>query len=303
MIRILNVLTLAGQPATVELEGRDCLIDGESKLTLLPALIHPYFYSKTWEKSSKTLINNGITTVIERTETVNKLQVLEQIEAVRRSLENVKIPLNYYPYIKAEGKHLKEIGKAKKFVKGITFPENEESQSFRSEAFQMAAIEELPIIMEGIDPEAVKLGIELTEKYDGQLLLTNVSAVEIVNLVREAKKRELLVYCEALFYDLPYFWIGIKDGTIDMVGCDFKTPESLFFLPLLLNAYNQKKISLEGIVNLTKTNVELILNLQPAKDFVLVDLNKSKEASIENGKNLQGWPIYTIMKGQVFSAS
>ena len=82
-------------------------------------------------------------------------------------------------------------------------------------------------------------------------------------------------------------------------------------LPLLLNAYNEKKISLDKIVSLCRLNIQDIFNLPPNNDVVLVDLDKSQEVRNENlktkcgwspftGRVLKGWPVYTILKGQVF---
>lgn len=128
--------------------------------------------------------------------------------------------------------------------------------------------------------------------------------------------------------DVDALWKGIADGTVDMIGSDH-APHTLeekaapyglapsgipgveTTLPLLLNAYNERKISLEKIVELTRINIENIFELQPNPDIVLVDLEKTKEVddaklktkvhwSPFSGRKLKGWPVYTILKGQVF---
>ncbi len=127
--------------------------------------------------------------------------------------------------------------------------------------------------------------------------------------------------CEAL-------WEGIRNGTVDIIGTDHaphtleekklpygQAPSGIpgieTLLPLLLNAYHEQKITLEKIVALTRTNIELVFQLQDNNDVVLVDLEMSKEVLDKNlktkcgwspyaGMVLKGWPIYTILKGQVF---
>src|ERR1700722_5632765 len=82
-------------------------------------------------------------------------------------------------------------------------------------------------------------------------------------------------------------------------------------LPLLLNAYNEKRITLEKIIALTCMNINRIFELKPNRDVVLVDLDLIKEVRDEDlktkcgwspyaGRKLKGWPIYTILKGKVF---
>lgn len=123
-------------------------------------------------------------------------------------------------------------------------------------------------------------------------------------------------------------WEAIHDGTIDTIGSDHaphtleekqlpygKCPSGLpgvqTALPLLLNAFHQKKISLEKIIDLMKTNIEKLFHLPPCNDLVLVDLNLKK--TIEDkamktkcgwtpyvGQTLTGWPVITILKGQIY---
>lgn len=128
--------------------------------------------------------------------------------------------------------------------------------------------------------------------------------------------------------DVAALWAGINDGTVDCIGTDHaphtkeekgkpygQAPSGMpgleTMLPLLLNAYNEKKISLDKIVSLTRLNIQDIFNLPPNNDVVIVDLEKSQEVRNEKLKTkcgwspfagwvLKGWPVYTILKGQVF---
>ena len=89
-------------------------------------------------------------------------------------------------------------------------------------------------------------------------------------------------------------------------------------LPLLLDAYNKNRISLEKIQELCSENPAKIFNLrQKGKislgydaDLVIMDINKEKEVKNEelftqckwspfNGKVLKGWPIMAIVRGNI----
>jgi len=127
--------------------------------------------------------------------------------------------------------------------------------------------------------------------------------------------------------DREGLWAGIHDGTIDFIGTDH-APHTLeekgapfgqapsgvpgieLLLPLLLDAHNRGLLSLEQIVRLTRTRAEEVFRLQPNPDVVLVDLNLEKRAhdgelktkcqwSPYHGRMLRGWPVCTILKGNV----
>lgn len=123
--------------------------------------------------------------------------------------------------------------------------------------------------------------------------------------------------------DNEALWKAISDGTIDVISTDHaphtleekalpypQSPSGVpgieTSLPLLLNAYNEDKISLEKITKLTRTNIEKIFNLPCNDDRVIVDLNLEKEIENKNlktkcgwspfaGWKLKGWPIATIL--------
>lgn len=122
--------------------------------------------------------------------------------------------------------------------------------------------------------------------------------------------------------DQKALWMAVLDGTIDTIGTDhaphtlaekavpetqapFGVPGIETSLPLLLNAYNEGKITLEKIVELTHTNPMKIFNLPETGDKVEVDLDLIKEIKNENlktkcgwspfnGWKLKGWPIKII---------
>lgn len=124
-------------------------------------------------------------------------------------------------------------------------------------------------------------------------------------------------------------WDAINTGIIDTIGsdhaphtqtekakpygeCPSGMPGIETTLPLLLTAYHQGLISLERIVQLTATRAAEIFQLPKTDDVVLVDLNKIAVVTADKlktkcawsafaGRELQGWPSYTIVNGKCFS--
>ena len=127
--------------------------------------------------------------------------------------------------------------------------------------------------------------------------------------------------------DQEALWEAIADGTIDTIGTDHaphtlaekaeKNPPSGVpgietLLPLMLNAVSQGRLTLATLIKLTHTNPLKIFGLPENDDVTLVDLNLEKEVKNEEldtkcswspfaGEQLQGWPVYTICKGRLFS--
>jgi len=128
--------------------------------------------------------------------------------------------------------------------------------------------------------------------------------------------------------DQDALWQAIKDGIVDTIGSDH-APHRLWekelpyphspsgvpgietTLPLLLNAYNQNKITLEKIVELTNTNIKKIFNIPDNNDKVIINSNLEKKVNNKNlktkcgwspfeGWKLKGWPVYTIIGDKIF---
>lgn len=130
-------------------------------------------------------------------------------------------------------------------------------------------------------------------------------------------------------HDQKALWKAIEDGTVDTIGSDHaphaleekmqtygKAPSGIagieFMLPLLLNAYHDRKISLEKIVEITRKNVEKIFNLKSNDDLVFVDMEQTLALDEKDLKTkcrlspytdvlLKGWPIYTVLDKKVYS--
>lgn len=181
-----------------------------------------------------------------------------------------------------------------------------------------------------------KCAIDFAEKYNTQVYILNISTKEEIDLISQAKKNSILAFAETsplyLFLtesdlekskslQMPFIlnnpedqealWEAIRAGTIDALGSGHtqEFPQFETFLPLLLNAYHENKISLEKIVELTNLNVSGFFNMDRFEAFVLVDLEKKQMVQKEKlklqyspfiGRTLQGWPVYTIIKDRVF---
>lgn len=128
--------------------------------------------------------------------------------------------------------------------------------------------------------------------------------------------------------DAAALWQAIQDGVIDTIGSDHaphtlqekalpygKAPSGIpgveTTLPLLLDACNQGRISLKQIIYLMRQRVQQIYRLDSNDDYVLVDMQKKMsvdESKLKTkcgwspyaGRELKGWPVYTILKGKVY---
>ncbi len=131
--------------------------------------------------------------------------------------------------------------------------------------------------------------------------------------------------------DQEALWEGIREGTLDTIGTDHaphtkeeknrpfgEAPSGIpgveTLLPLLLDAVYHKKLTLERVIELTRTNPQKIFNLPPNDDVVLVDLEKERTVTNEmikskcgwtpyKGRVLRGWPEYVILDGRAYSVS
>ena len=89
-------------------------------------------------------------------------------------------------------------------------------------------------------------------------------------------------------------------------------------LPLMLDAVNKKKLSLKRLIEICSENPAKIFNIKNKSkikegydaDLVIVDMNLSKKVdskklftkcgwSAFNNKLLKGWPIMTIINGNI----
>lgn len=188
----------------------------------------------------------------------------------------------------------------------------------------------------------LETALHYTERFGARLYVLNVGTAKELEIIRYYQDKGVLVYIETPFdylladqgdkkllsssyisqreMNVQAIWEALRHGRIDAIGSGVLEDSSeqflklTYFLPVLLTAYHQKKLSLESIVNLTQLNIERILELKGLQDIILVDLEKEKTVPLEEASSwhlssstssltLKGWPLYAIVKGQVFNLS
>ncbi len=112
--------------------------------------------------------------------------------------------------------------------------------------------------------------------------------------------------------DQEALWEGIVDGTIDMIGSDHaphtkdeksgeKVPNGVpgleTTLPLLLTAVNDKRLTLDRLIELTSTNPRKVFGLPKQEEtYVEVDMEESYEIDNEKLQTKCGWSPFAGMK-------
>jgi len=133
--------------------------------------------------------------------------------------------------------------------------------------------------------------------------------------------------------DQKALWLGIQNGIVDVVASDhaphlkeekeqanypFGVPGVETMLPLLLDAFNKNRISLPTIQKLCCENPAGIFKIKNKgiikegydADFVIADLDKRQAVRNDDlltkckwspfeGKILKGWPVTTIVNGNI----
>ena len=128
MLTIKNIKSLQGQaiPKMTVDHPNDITLDGEGRLTLMPALIDPHVHFRTpgdqhkenWLSGSQAAIAGGITTVFDMPNNtppcVTRDHMTEKMARIDRQLKEVGIPLRYALYFGAHRNYFSEIPKITK---------------------------------------------------------------------------------------------------------------------------------------------------------------------------------------------
>lgn len=128
--------------------------------------------------------------------------------------------------------------------------------------------------------------------------------------------------------DQKALWQALNEGVIDTIGsdhaphllqekqkaygaCPAGVPGIETTLALLLDAYNKGLISLSRVVTLTSKRAREIFRLPDCPDYTLVNLQLQQQVNAQylstkcqwspfEGYNLQGWPVFVILKNQLY---
>lgn len=275
-------------------------------------------HKEDWITASKAALAGGVTTVFDMPNNfpscISKARLEEKKQLIDKQLAECKIPLRYHLYIGADQNSIAEIGKCSKQIIGVKIYMGSSTGDLLmtddkalDRVFQIAAQENLIVSVHAedektillnkvkhggeLDPAvhskirdrkaacaAVEQAISLVEKYNGRLAILHVSTKEELDLIRKAKQKELLVYCEVtphhLFLsendyrswgtkvqvnpplrttaDQAALWEGIHDGTVDMIGSDH-APHTL---EEKSSPYGQAPSGIPGV----ETTLPLLLN-------------------------------------------
>jgi len=173
--------------------------------------------------------------------------------------------------------------------------------------------------------ERLDLSCEVTPHH---LFLTNEDVKELGNYGKmnpPLRSRE----------DQVALWIGLRNGRVDIIATDhaphlkkekeqsyWKAPSGVpgvsTMLPLLLDAVNKGKLELDDVVRLTANNPARVFRIKDKgfikpnydADLVIIDMELKKEVNNEelnskcgwspfHGRVLKGWPVTTIINGNL----
>lgn len=361
MITVKNVRTLGGSVVTHTIESsHQDEIDAQKKLLLFPGVIDPHLVlgpvvRNNWELAIKSCIHGGITTVVDLLQDPflyrGKKELESENQKIMNKLSDLQLPVSYFRFLPCTQDtftDIEQLGTKKSFIKGVVIYLDqdiaEELNVQWENLFRLAAHEDLPVVINSRNENTASLhsknnnnnsllenGIRYAEKWGCRLLILNVSKRQEIELIKAARKKQVLVYAETtpqhLFstkFETQMLWDALKEDVIEVIGSgydatrqgderilyhggNFNALDPIFLLPRLLTASEQKKLSLEKVLQLTSTNIQDMLELNKTHDFVLIDLEKEESVTLlSEGKSiemkLKGWPAYTIVDGQVVSS-
>lgn len=255
--------------------------------------------------------------------------------------------LNYLLYSGSNLEEVDQLGMEKQMIKGIVihldYEKGEVLDHHWDNLFRLAAQEDIPIVINAWNenskwPKAKKektlleKAIDHVEKWSNRLYVLNVSTQKEIDLIQEARKRALLVFAETTPQHLfpedlskaDHLWKALNNNVIETLGSgcvvnshghdtifyngeNHSPSDPIFFLPFLITAVHEKKISLDKLVSLTSHNIRDIFELHKTLDFTLVDVETEQTIQrTHSGRSvdikLKGWPVYTILKDHIFSS-
>lgn len=192
------------------------------------------------------------------------------------------------------------------------------------------------VLMVHAETETLALAIELAKKHGNKLHVCHVARKIELELIKQAKSEGLNITCEVALHhlylthedekrlghfgmmrpplasqeDVDFLWANID--SIDTIASDHaphtkeeKEAEKVVngvpgletSLPLLLQAVNDKRITIERIIEMTSTNPRKIFGIPEQQDtYVEVDMNQEWTISNEGLFTKAGWTPFAGMK-------
>ncbi len=372
-------------------------INAEGKV-ILPGLIdvhvhlrEPGFtHKENFRTGTMAAAAGGVTTFLDMPNTKPATTTMKLLQE-KRELAKGKVAVNYGFYIGATTDNIEEVKKAaiaklylgsttgnmlvteRNAIKNVlnsgkivvVHAENDEMMKANEARYKKeddAAIH-AKIRNNEVESSAVKEAIAVAESCGSlkRLHLTHISAKESIDVIREAKKNNMKISCDAtphhlfLTYDelkkqgnfakmnpalrsredVEALWKAINNETVDCIATDhaphtieekkagyWEAPSGVpgleTMLPLLLDAVNKGRLTLAKVAELTAQNPARLFGIKNKgrlatgadADIVIVDMNKEKKVKNEelftkckwspfNGWKLKGWPVTTIVNGEI----
>lgn len=297
----------------------------------------------------------GITTILDMPNTVPATTTVKLLEEKRKLAK--KSIVNYGFHFGAAKDNLDEIKKAKKIASVKVFMDvSTGNLQIDDDAALKNIFMESRLISVHAEGNNVMKAIGMIKGTKNRLYLCHISSREEVDMLKKNKVRDR-IYAEAtphhLFLsekdlsklgkfsmvkpmiksklDQNTLFYAINKSLIDTVATDhaphtkkekkqgsFGVPGVETMLPLLLDAVNQKKISLFKLQKLCCENPAKIFKIKDKgfikkgfdADLTIVDMGLRKKVGKEKflsrckwspfeGKTLKGWPITTIVNGNI----
>jgi dihydroorotase len=176
-----NVLTLDGKKTDISLKGpKDEVIDGEGRLTVMPALIDPHVhfrvpgqsYKEDFASGARAALAGGVTRVFDMPNndppTVSQDTLKQKKALIDKQLRDAKIPLKYDLFFGADERTLDDIPKVRDDIIGIKLFMGCSTGNLlldRPDAlerlFQIAAEEQLIVAVHAEDQTLLKVNQDL----------------------------------------------------------------------------------------------------------------------------------------------
>ncbi|MBN1156481.1 amidohydrolase family protein [Candidatus Woesearchaeota archaeon] len=352
-----DILIIGGKIKKIAqgIDSDEKIINAEG-LIAIPGIIDSHVHFRDFEQKYKedfftgscAAAAGGITSVLDMPN--NKPPVLSVDDLNKKRELAKKSVVNYGFYFGTDGNNIPEIKKAKNIAAVKVYMERTTGNlAVENVENVFKNCKRIAVHAEG---KNVSKAIELAKKYNNYLYLCHISTKEEIEIIKREKSNK--IFAEAtphhLFLksnntpfclmkpelksaaDVKALWDGIDLGIIDTIGSDhaphaveekksggcYGIPGVETLLPLLLNAINEKRLTLKKVIQLCCENPVRIFGIKNKgflkegydADIVLVDINRIKEVknsglftkckwSPFDGMKLRGWPVMTIVNGNV----
>ncbi|RJR31640.1 dihydroorotase [Candidatus Parcubacteria bacterium] len=319
-----------------------CLVDPHAHFRT-PGLEH----KEDWKTGSKAAAAGGFAVVLDMPNTRPPLTTEDLLVEKRKTVQNDSL-INYGFHFAATVDNLDEIKKVKNKVTSIKIFLNYSTGDLKIEDDKILQkiFDISPVVSCHAEGEMVEKAFYLQKKAGNKLYLCHISLKDEIDFIKRHKNKNIFaeVAPHHLFLtqddnkngffemypnlktkkDLDALWQAIDEGVVDTIGSDHAphtkeekmkadfprgVPGLETSLPLMLNAVNNGKITMEKLKSLMSVNPIKIFNLKiPKSCETIIDMDLEKVVKEENlytkcgwspfaGWKLKGWPIKTVVNG------